>query len=187
MFQFVRSSMLIGLALTVPAFLARAARPTAERDAIRVIGNLEIRNCNIHHIHMTEHEWTDLLYLEDTYKNTAMVVDVTDAAHPKIVREVATPKGFSNVEALAGDSALVADQSSLPETEFKSMSIVTLDDKADGPRIEQTFANVTALSEDNRRGLIYLIDQNGLEVLQKSFSPDPAVVREFEKRMLYDR
>jgi hypothetical protein len=88
---------------------------------------------------------------------------------------------------LAGDAALLADYSPQTPWNANSLSIVSLVDTDNHHRVKRTFENVTALAQDDRRGLIYLVDHDGLKILRKVFSLNPEVEREFEKRLMYDR
>jgi hypothetical protein len=187
MFQHTRQLMVVSLALTLSVSLAIAARPEAKQDSIELVGSVDIHNRDVQKMRLTEHQGRNLLYLENSYERTATVVDVTDIDHPKIAREVTLPRGLTNIEVLAGDAALVADYSPQAPLNAKSLSIAFLDDRDNHRRVGRTFENVTALLEDDRRGLIYLVDQDGLKILRETFSPDPQVEREFEKRLMYDR
>jgi hypothetical protein len=167
--------------------MASPAQRAVKQDSIELVGSVDIHGREILDIRLTEHQGRILLYLENTYERAATVVDVTDAAHPTIAREIVLPRGLASVEVLAGDAALLADYSPQTPPNAKSLSIVSLGDRDSDHRVIRTFENVTALSEDDHRGLIYLVDQDGLKILRKVFSLDPEVDREFEKRLMYDR
>jgi hypothetical protein len=122
----------------------------------------------------------------DASTHTVTVVNVTDATRPIITKKIAIPDGLTSVEALAGEAVLLADHSSPVSDNSKTVSVVNLGDSSDHHRM-LTFTDVTAISTADQRGLIYLVDRDGLKILSKNFSSDPKIESEFTKRVRYDR
>lgn len=147
MFQRAHQLLAIGFAIGLSGSLAGAIKSEAKQSAIEQIGSLEIRGGDIRVIQFTEDGGRYFLFLQDASKQAVTVVDVTDAAHPVVAREIEMPQGLAT----------------------------------------HAFANVTALSTDNSRGLVYLVDRDGLKILHKTVSPDPQVERDYTKHVLYDR
>jgi hypothetical protein len=54
------------------------------------------------------------------------------------------------------------------------------------PKVAREFTGVTAISRDERRGLIYVANAEGVWILQQSFAEDPEVEREYAHHVLYD-
>ena len=178
MYQRANRLLVISVAIGLSGSMASAAQRKTKQDAIQLIGSVEIYGGYVRKILLTEHQGKKFLYLEDGSRPAATVVDVTDAAHPVIATKIAMPDGFGSVEVLAGEAALVADRSSALPVRPQSLSIVSLGSFDDRHRVKQTFTNVTAILTDDQRGLIYLVDLDGLKVLRKSIAPDPQLDRE---------
>jgi hypothetical protein len=54
------------------------------------------------------------------------------------------------------------------------------------PKVAREFAGVTAISRDERRGLIYVANAEGLSILYQSFAEDPEVEKAYAHHVLYD-
>ena len=95
---------------------------------------------------------------------------MTDPAKPRFDKQFKLPEPLDsvNLEALVGSTALLAGQSSQPAATVtpRSISIVSFADPAN-PRLVRQFANVTAIRVDPERGLIYLVNSDGLWVLRQ--------------------
>jgi hypothetical protein len=186
MFQRAHQLMAFGFGIVLASSAAEPTHLEEKQDTIELIGSVEIHNSNIRNIQSTKHQGMNLLYLEDASNHTVTVVNVTDATRPIITKKIAIPDGLTSVEALAGEAALLADHSSPVSDNSKTVSVVNLGNSSDHHRM-LTFTDVTAISTADQRGLIYLVDRDGLKILNKKFSSDPKIESEFTKRVRYDR
>jgi hypothetical protein len=54
------------------------------------------------------------------------------------------------------------------------------------PKVAREFAGVTAIGADDRRGLIFLANPEGVWILQQSVAQDPEVEKAYAHHVLYD-
>ena len=54
------------------------------------------------------------------------------------------------------------------------------------PKVAREFTGVTALSRDDRRGLIFVANPEGVWILHQSFAEDPEVEKAYAHHVLYD-
>jgi hypothetical protein len=55
------------------------------------------------------------------------------------------------------------------------------------PTVARQFPDVTAIGSDRQRGLIFLADNAGVWILFEHFAEDPAIEREYDNYILYNR
>ncbi len=92
--------------------------------------------------------------------------------------------GPDNLVAVAGDAALAEmlnQQSSSPAPH--TFRILSFADRLH-PMVEQEFKGVTAMARDEKRGLIFLANSDGIWILQQELAPDPEAEKEWEHMML---
>jgi hypothetical protein len=89
MFRGAHHLTAIAFALCLTGSVANAA--PRDSESVELVATLELHAGNIAGMRLAEQQGRDLLYLQDTNKQTVTVVDVTQAAHPKMVRETALP------------------------------------------------------------------------------------------------
>ena len=53
------------------------------------------------------------------------------------------------------------------------------------PKVVREFSAVTAMSRDERRGLIYIADGDGIWVLQQHLATDPEVEKAYDNYVRY--
>lgn len=139
-------------------------------DSINVVGHLAIQGGAITAIRTSEYWKRNYVELQDPLHGTLTIVDVTNAAKPCFDKQfkIPEPLDHANLEALVGSTALLTDQPSQSTATVtpRSVSIVSFADPTN-PRVVQQFANVTAIRADPQRGLIYLVNSDGLWVLQQ--------------------
>jgi hypothetical protein len=129
------------------------------------------------------------VYLKDASGQSLTVVDVTDAGHPTVTKVLAVPEPSAKdtLGVVVGNAALMVGGGQKPATQSpKSVSIVDFSSAAN-PRVVRQFSGVTALRTDDERGLIYLVDGSGLQILRKRPAPDQELEREYARTLLYNR
>ena len=180
---------LLGL-LLVPA-ISIAAHPTkaaTRDDQINIIGHLPLTNTSVTSMKTSKHWRHQYLELQDPLHHMITVVDVTDAAHPGIVKQLGLPAGSANssVAVLVGDVALLQGTDSWPQaSRVSSVSVVSFTNP-DHLQTIRTFNHVRAIRTDEDRGLIYLVNTHGLWVLQERPATDQKLQAEYTKYVLYD-
>lgn len=114
------------------------------------------------------------LYIQQASKQGYMIVDVTKAEFPSIVKPKGGPNDSTagNLEFVDGKMAIAATPDSTSKTAIRSVPTATqtvkLLDVSDPahPTVLQTFKNVTAMLGDGGRGIIFLVNDEGLWVLK---------------------
>jgi hypothetical protein len=112
------------------------------------------------------------------------VVDITNAAKPALVSQVAYPStptpanGYGNVETIGTNTALVelTDQSpaSPNPAPAKTVALLDISDPA-APHITLRFAGVTAVARDDSRSLLFIANNEGLWIVRHYEPPDIGV------------
>jgi hypothetical protein len=108
------------------------------------------------------------------------VVDITDAARPALVTQVAYPgpTGYGNVQTIGTNTALVeiADQAAASATPVPAKTLALLDiSNPAAPHITLRFAGVTAVSRDDSRSLLFIANNEGLWIVRHYEPPDIGV------------
>jgi hypothetical protein len=154
-------------------------------DKIDVIGHLAMPNVSVTSLRTSERRGQQLLQLQDTKHRMLMLVDVTDEAHPAIVKQLQLPTELagSTLAVLVGDVALVTDTQS-PEVHISSAEVVNFADP-EHPATVRKFTNVSAFRTDEDRGLIYLVDKDGLWILREKSAPDTEAEQEYSRYVFY--
>ena len=158
-------------------------------DSIDVIGHLSFQGGGITAVRTSEHWRRNYVELQDSSRRTLTLVDVTDAVHPSLAKQFDLPGSLqnANLELLVGSAALITDKSSqsTAATELRSVTIVSFADP-EHPKTVQQFANVTVVRPDPTRGLIYLVNSDGLWVLKQHPAADQGLERIYAEEVTYD-
>lgn len=160
-------------------------QPDAPQDQIAVVAHLPLTAGTVTRFLTTEHYRRDYLYAEHQSGKAVTLIDVTQIGHPALLADMTYPAGAGdNLVAVSGNAALVSDSASnaasiTPQT-FRIMSFTD----PLHPTIKQEFTGVTAMARDDRRGLIFLANSEGVWILQEKLAMDPAYEKEWEHMML---
>jgi hypothetical protein len=108
------------------------------------------------------------------------VVDITDAARPALVTQVAYPgpTSYGNVQTIGTNTALVeiADPAAVPANPVPAKTLALLDiSNPAAPHITLRFAGVTAVSRDDSRSLLFIANNEGLWIVRHYEPPDIGV------------
>lgn len=180
------------LAIILLAPATKAAERTSKAqpgDSIDVVSSVALTGKAIGAIQIAGDAGRRYVYLKDASKQSLTVVDVTDAAHPSIAKVMVMPDATANetVGLVVGNAALMITEVPKPAAESpKAVSIVDLSSAAN-PRVVRQFLGVTAMQVDEQRGLIYLVDDGGLQILKKHSAADQEMEREYARQVLYNR
>lgn len=190
-----------GLAIAASALLLVAAASTAiaeggnpkpklartDTDTIDVIGHLALPDAAVSAITISNHWRREFLELEDAKRGLILEADVTDPAHPSIARELHPPAQCArfHTEVVIGEAALLAEAQVRPAASPGSVSIVSFADR-ERPTVVRQFNAVSAIRIHAQRGLIYLVNPEGLWVLQQNPAPDRDLEAWYGKYVLYN-
>jgi hypothetical protein len=166
---------------------SKAKSETTPQDRIDILANVAITGGPVTRVTMTQHYSRSYLYVEHASRALTLI-DVTDARHPSIVANLDLPASEAgSILTAAGDTALVSSDAAparnSPAT--RTMSIVSFADPAHPQTVKQ-FANVTCTAMDDRRGLIFVANDEGFWVLHRNPAEDPAVQEQYAHDVLYN-
>jgi hypothetical protein len=174
--------------VSATALYAKNKHPKPEpapQDQIQVVARIPVTGGLIVRFLTTQHYRRDYLYAEHQSGKTVTLIDITNISRPAVLAEMSDPAGLSDgLVAVTGNAALVATvnhqtETSSPQT-FRILSFAN-------PlhlTVQQEFDGVTATSRDDKRGLIFLANADGIWILQQQFAMDPEFEKEWEHMML---
>lgn len=156
------------------------------KDEIQVVGHVPLPAGPVKRFFSTQHYSNCYLYAERENGRGVTLIDITKPARPKVLADLAY--GSANAQGLslvAGTAALVTNEpvaaaSSLPQ----SIKIMDLSDPAN-PQVAREFTGVTAMSRDDRRGLIFVANADGIWILQQHLAQDPEVEKAYANYVIY--
>ncbi len=157
------------------------------QDGIEVVAHLPLTSGTVTHFVETQHYRRNYLYAEGG-GNTVTLIDVTDIARPTVVSTLSPSSGAANVVTAAGTAALVAESPAATTTPANGQTfrIMSFADPLH-PTVKQEFANVSAMSRDESRGVIFLANTQGVWILRETLAMDPEFEREWEHMALDNR
>jgi hypothetical protein len=163
------------------------AQPDEPQDQIAVVAHLPLTGGAVTRFLTTEHYRRDYLYAEHESGKAVTLIDVTKLNNPAVLADMTYPSGNGggdNLVAVTGNAALVAASinPAAPATP-QTFRIMSFTDPLH-PTVKQEFSGVTAMTRDDKRGLIFLANAEGVWILQQKFAMDPAYVKEWEHMML---
>jgi hypothetical protein len=160
------------------------AKTTPNNDQIEVIGHIAFDGTGVTQVMTGEHWRRNYLYLNSADKIT--VVDVTSGGHPSIASEYhqALPATDAQVQVIVGNAALLTD--ARPEANVPHLvSIMSFADAAK-PAVVRQFTKVTGFLNDSRRGLIYVVNNEGLWILRQQPAPDVELQEQYAHDVIYN-
>jgi hypothetical protein len=185
----MRSILVIGsvLALWMPVQAKdkkTKAAPKDPQDEITVVGQIPLSGGPVLRFLTTEHYSSHYLYAEHG-SGSVTLIDVTRMTKPTVLSDLSYSPG--NLFAVAGTAALVAEQPQTAgaSTTPKALRIMDFSDPKN-PRVAREFPGVTAVSRDDRRGLIFVANGEGVWILHQNYAEDPEVEKAYAHHVLYD-
>jgi len=183
--------VLIIASVACPSWAAPKSKAKADnpQDRIDILANLTVSGGPVTRVTMTQHYSRSYLYVEHASK-TLTLIDVTDARHPAVLANLELPVNEAgSILTAAGETALVSSDTAQPATAARSaaprtMTIVNFADPVHPQTVKQ-FANVTCTAMDERRGLIFVANDEGFWILHRNPAEDPAVQEEYTRQVLY--
>ena len=176
--------LLLCLSFTASSALARTKdKPAPPKDSFDVVGHVPLTGASVSHLISTRHYSSSYLYAEQSSGSIA-VIDVTDSTHPRVISSVS---GNGNLLTANGDVALVSSEAQPPAVPSvaKTISIVDFSDKAN-PKVTRQFAGVTSMGSDDQRGLVFLVNADGLWILHRNQATDPEVQERYAHDVVYN-
>jgi len=165
------------------------APPQDPQDEIVVVGHVPLTNGAVKRFVATQHYSSYYLYAEHDAGKNVTLIDVTKPARPALLADVAYPSNGDSATlfAVAGTAALVADGPVQTAASVPPQTIRIMDfSDPFHPKVAREFTGVTAITRDDRRGLIFVANAEGLWILSQHFAEDPEVEKECEHHVIYD-
>jgi len=163
--------------------------PKEPQDEIEVVGHIPLIKGPVRRFLTTQHYSSYYLYVEYAASKSVTLIDVTKATQPSVLADVSYPSnvGSASLFTVAGTAALVTEErgAAVPAPAPQTIRIMDFSDPLH-PKVAREFAGVTAISRDERRGLIYVANAEGIWVLHQSFAEDPEVEKAYAHHVLYD-
>lgn len=132
----------------------------------------------------TQHFSSSYLYAQRDTGQKVTLIDVSQAEKPLILGELAT----GSLSLVTGTAALVSAAGGAPAAalpaEPQTLRIMDFSDPQH-PKVAREFTGVTAMSRDDRRGLIFLTNDQGLWILRQNLATDPAVEKAYSDYVRY--
>jgi hypothetical protein len=182
--------LLAGFTLLAPSIDAKDKKAKAPdpKDEIEVVGHIPLTGGPISRFLATQHYSSYYLYAERGPGQAATLIDITKTNQPAVLADVAyAPNaGSDSLTLVAGTAALVSNEPTAA-TATQAPQTVRIMDFSDpkNPKVAREFTGVTAMSRDDRRGLIFVANADGIWILQQRLALDPEVEKAYTKYVLY--
>ena len=147
-----------------------------------MIGHLAFDGTGVTQVTTGEHWRKNYLYLNAAGKIT--VVDVTNGGHPAITSEYRHSDPAAQVQVVVGSAALLADTQPAPHGP-SSISIMSFADPAE-PTVVRQFTKVTGFLIDSHRRLIYVVNNEGLWILNEKPARDLELEEQYNHELMYN-
>lgn len=176
------------LAASAQAKDKKAKHQDAEpKDEIEVVGQVPLTSGPVTRFLATQHYSSLYLYAEHEGGKLTLI-DATNASAPVVLADFASVAGTNagTLTTVAGTAALVGNEAlsiSTAQTP-QNMRIMDFSDPR-SPKVVREFTNVTAMSKDAGRGLIFLADRQNIWILHQHFAQDPKEQKAYEDYVLY--
>ena len=144
------------------------AVPPGPNDEIQVIGHIPLTDGSVGRFLATQHYSSYYLYAESDAGKGVTLIDVTNASRPAVLATVPYSSGGSgSLAAVAGTAALVTSAPAAPASATAPQTIRIMD------------------FSDDRRGLIFVANTEGIWILQQRLAQDPEVEKAYASYVLY--
>lgn len=156
------------------------------KDEIQVVGHIPLTDGPIARFLTTQHYSSYYLYAEHDAGKGVTLIDVTNAGQPAVLAVVPSNNGTTSLAAVAGTAALVTSGPAAAEPAVAAQTIRIMDfSDPRNPKIARELTGVTAMSKDDRRGLIFVANADGIWILRQRLAPDPQVEKDYANYVLY--
>lgn len=186
----MRLAVVLSLVILVP-LSAKNKKPKAlPKDAIEVVAHIPITSGPVLRFLATDHFSSHYLYAEHGAGASVTLIDITRPDQPAVLAEVAYPAvgpavGPDSLVVVSGTAALVTSGATAQPTAPQTIRILDFSDPQH-PTVAREFAGVTAVNRDDRRGLIFLANPEGVWILRQSRAEDPDIEKAYAHHVIYD-
>ncbi len=185
----MRYIAICSLMIAFPLFAKdkKSKKPTAPvQDAIEVVAHIPT-TAPARRFLATDHFSSHYLYVEHDAGTSVTLIDVTRPSQPAVLAEVAYPvaQGADSLVVVSGTAALVTSGRAAPPSSPQNIRILDFSNPQH-PKVAREFAGVTAIDRDERRGLIFLANVEGIWILHQSRAEDPEIEKTYAHHVIYD-
>jgi hypothetical protein len=182
----MRFTVVLGLAILIPLSAKDKKPKSPPQDSIEVVAHIAIATGPVLRLLTTEHYSSHYLYAEHAAGASATLIDTTRPNQPAVLAEVAYPStGPDSLVVVSGTAALVTSGAASQPAAPQTIRILDFSDPRN-PKVAREFNGVTAINRDDRRGLIFLANADGVWILHQNRAEDPEVERAYAHHVLYD-
>ena len=156
-------------------------------DRLAVVAHFPLAGGPVTQLTTGTHWQKDCLYADHGAAGPVTIVDVTNPAAPAAAGELDVPaaEAGGSLSAVVRTTALVTSSPPGTTPEKQTVTVLSFADP-EHPSVVRQFAGVTAMLNDDARGLIYLADSGGLWALRAEPATDVELEREYAEYVLYD-
>jgi len=167
--------LLIILAASARATFAQIQPPKVLDQPATVISHLPLDGAVVSGIHLRQRGGKKYLYLETSGKPGIMVVNITKAKKPSVVKDVDLPKDVrADSLQMIGNGLALAEASNGESPPPVPRTINVLDvSHPEHPRVIQTFTGVTAMAVSFDYNLLFFANNEGLWILKQQWAQPP--------------
>jgi hypothetical protein len=189
-FRFSVTALLGASLLAAPVYAKdKKAKPAAKapQDSIEVVGHIPATGSPVARFLTTQHYSSYYLYAEHESGQGVTMIDVTQANRPNVLADMPTalPGGSDSLSVVAGTAALVTSAPGASGTPAaQTLRIMDFSDPQH-PKVTREFSGVTATNRDDRRGLIFIANSDGIWILQQHLAEDPEVEKAYANYVVY--
>lgn len=182
----MRFMVIAGLAMLIPLAAKDKKPKSPPQDSIEVVAHIPLTTGPVLRFLATEHYSSHYLYAEHGSGASVTLIDVTKPDRPAVLAEVAyPPAGGGNLVVVSGTAALAASSGTQQTAAPQTIRILDFSDPQH-PKVTREFAGVTAIDRDDRRGLIFVANPEGVWILRQSRAEDPDVEKAYAHHVIYD-
>ncbi len=177
------------IALSVP-LIAKDKKPKTPQkttqDSIDVVAQIPATSGPVRRFLPTDHYSSHYLYVEHDGGAGVTLIDISNASRPSVLGEVAYPAGSAgNLVVVAGTAALATSADAVRPAASQTLRIFDFSDPKN-PKVAREFIGVTAIDRDDRRGLIFIANAEGIFILHQNRAQDPEVEKAYAHHVIYD-
>lgn len=182
----MRFTAVLGLVLLIPLSAKDKKPKSAPQDSIEVVAHIPLTTGPVLRFLPTEHYSSRYLYAEHGAGASVTLIDVTKPNRPAVLAEVAYPAaGTDSLVVVSGTAALATSSAAPPPSAPQTIRVLDFSDPQH-PKVIREFEGVTAINRDDRRGLIFVANSEGIWILHQNRAEDPDVEKAYAHHVLYD-
>jgi hypothetical protein len=181
----MRFIAVLGLAALIPLSAKDKKPKSPPQDSIEVVAHVPLTAGPVLRLIPTEHYSSRYLYAEHGAGASVTLIDITRPSQPAVLAEVAYPAAGTDSLVVVSGTAVLATSSAVPPSAPQTIRVLDFSDPQH-PKVVREFAGVTAINRDDRRGLIFVANADGVWILHQNRAEDPEVEKAYAHHVLYD-